>query len=191
MNAAMNAATGVLLMVSFLLGAVHVLSPDHWVPISLQSWQRDWSLKRTNQMTFQFFLLHVLAGLVLALLLQAWAVGLGERGLLFFSITGVVVFSAGRFLRFSKLKEAFLAGPESKRGILASWTLLGPAESLVPVVLKSVQSGQGYLLPVVVYFLGTWISGSLLVHLGRRLWRQPARLAQGYSWVNRLTWTRS
>lgn len=179
-----------LVAISFLLGLVHVASPDHWVPLSLQGWQRSWNSARIMGLGSQLLALHVATGLLAALLLREWALGLGEQGLLAFSLAMVVLFAGLRFLRFSKLREAFLAGPQSKRGILATWALLGPAESLVPVVLRSVQSGHGYLIPVLAYLAGTLLAGNFLFLAGRRLWNQPVRLAQGYAWVSRLSFTR-
>jgi len=85
------------------------------------------------------------------------------------------------------LREAFLAGPQSKRGILASWSLLGPAETLIPVVLKASQLGHGYLLPVVCYAAGTLLAGDFLVMAGRRMWNQPGAVAQGWLWLHRVT----
>ncbi len=174
-------------MIALLLGGVHVLSPDHWVPLSLQSWQRGWNLKRTLGVALQLILLHVTLGLLAALVLGEWARGLGTNGLFAFSLVMLLVMSIARFLRFSKLREAFLAGPNSKRGLVAAWSLLGPAESLVPVVMKSLQSGESWLLPVLAYTAGSIVSGCVLVFWGRRLWNQPAVLARGYLWVSRLS----
>ena len=174
-------------LIAFLLGLVHVLSPDHWVPLSLQSWQRGWNYHRTQGLVFQLMLLHVAMGLLAALILGEWARGLGPSGLFAFSLGLVLVMSLARFVRFSRLREAFLAGPQSKRGLVAAWGLLGPAESLVPVVMKSVQLGEHWLAPVIAYTAGTLIAGSALVFWGRRLWNQPSILARGYLWVGRLS----
>jgi hypothetical protein len=176
-----------LLAISFLLGAVHVLAPDHWVPLSLQVWQRSWDASRIRSVAAQFFLLHVLTGLLAALILSEWASSLGDDTLFGFSLAVVVGFAGFRFLRFSRLREAFLAGPQSKRGLLAAWSLLGPAESLIPVVLKSNQIGQGFWQPAAAYALGTLLAGTALVSIGRRIWNQPRLLAQAYAWVSRLS----
>jgi hypothetical protein len=175
-----------LLAISFLLGGVHVLSPDHWVPLSLQGWQRNWSSWRIRSVAAQFFLLHVLTGLLAALILAEWASALGDETLFGFSLAVVLGFAGLRFLRFSRVREAFLAGPQSKRGILAAWSLLGPAESLIPVVLKSNQLGQGYGLATAAYAAGTLLAGTALVLVGRKIWNRPLLLAQGYAWVSRV-----
>ncbi len=176
-----------ILLLSFLLGAAHVISPDHWVPLSLQSWQRGWSAMRTRGVATQLYLLHILTGLLAALILSVWASALGDRTLLVFSLGMVALFTAIRFFRFSQLREAFLAGPQSKRGIMACWSLLGPAESLIPLVLKANQLGHGYIVPVLCYAAGTLVAGISLVQFGKRVWNQPGMVTQGWIWLNRIT----
>jgi hypothetical protein len=135
----------------------------------------------------QLLLLHIALGLLAALVLGEWARGLGQKGLFAFSLGLVLVLALARFVRFSRLREAFLAGPQSKRGLVVAWSLLGPAESLVPVVMKSLQLGEPWLAPVLAYSAGTLIAGSALVFWGRRLWNRPSVLARGYLWVSRLS----
>lgn len=172
---------------SFLLGAVHTLSPDHWVPISLQSWQKGWGAARTRGLAAQMYLLHVALGLLCALIIREWSAGLDEQGLMLFSLGLVAVGALIRFLRFPKLREVFLAGPQSKRGVLAAWSLLGPAESVIPLVLKAIQLGHGYLVPVACYALGTLVGGDLLIMWGRRIWNQPGAVTQGWVWLQRVS----
>lgn len=176
-----------ILWLSFLLGAAHTLSPDHWVPLSLQSWQKGWGAARTRGLAVQLYLLHVLTGLLCALIIREWASGLDDRGLMVFSLGLVAVGAVIRFIRLPRLREVFLAGPQSRRGVLAAWSLLGPAESVIPLVLKALQMGHGYVLPVACYTLGTLVGGDLLIMWGRRAWNQPGAVTHGWEWLQRVT----
>jgi hypothetical protein len=181
----MDSASAILVLVAFLIGATHMLAPDHWVPLSLLSWQKGWSSRKTRSMTLQLLFSHLLLGLVLALIMAEWAVGLGERDLLVFSLVLVGAVTLMRVFRFSRLQEAFSSGPYSKRGVLAAWSLLGPAESLMPIVLRSNEVGAGYLTPFLAYALGTLLTGTWLVFWGRSLWNRPLILPRGWMLMQR------
>jgi len=181
----MDSASAILVLVAFLIGAMHMLAPDHWVPLSLLSWQKGWSSRKTRSTTLQLLLSHLLLGLVLALIMAEWAVGLSGRDLLVFSLVLVGAVTMLRVFRFSRLQEAFSSGPYSKRGVLAAWSLLGPAESLIPIVLRSNEIGAGYLTPFVAYAVGTLLTGTWLVFWGRSLWNRPLILPRGWMLMQR------
>ena len=124
----MNSTSAILVLVAFLIGALHMVAPDHWVPLSLLSWQKGWSSRKTRFTTLQLLVSHLITGLLLALVLGQWAAGMAEGDLLLFSLLLVGAVTVVRVFRFSRLQEAFSSGPYSKRGVLAAWSLLGPAE---------------------------------------------------------------
>ncbi len=175
----------VLVVIAFWIGALHTLAPDHWVPLSLLSWQRGWGSRKTRWSALQLFGSHVLMGLLFALLLAEWTHGLNERELMQGSLMLVGGVTLLRLFRFSRLQEAFASGPLSKRGLLAAWSLLGPAESLIPVVLRSNQLGSGYLAPSIAYATGTLLAGIGLVFWGRSLWNRPWALRRSWIWLRR------
>jgi hypothetical protein len=181
----MDSASAILVLVAFLIGAMHMLAPDHWVPLSLLSWQKGWSTRKTRSTTLQLLLSHLLLGLVFALVMAELAVGLGSSDLLIFSLVLVGAVTMVRVFRFSRLQEAFSSGPYSKRGVLAAWSLLGPAESLIPIVLRSNEVGAGYLTPFVAYAAGTLLTGTWLVFWGRSLWNRPLILPRGWLLMQR------
>ncbi|NDD90479.1 hypothetical protein EBZ37_00095 [bacterium] len=174
-----------LAVLAFFIGALHTIAPDHWVPLSLLSWQRGWSSSKTRIASAQLLVIHVLLGMGFALLFSRWTEGLSERDLLVNSLLLVGGITLIRVFRFSRLREAFASGPQSKRGILAAWSLLGPAESIIPVVLRSNQVGSGFLLPCLAYAAGTLIAGTWLVFWGRSLWNRPWILPQGWALMQR------
>ena len=174
-----------LVVIAFMIGALHTTAPDHWVPLSLLSWQRGWSTSKTRWTSIQLLACHVVLGLVFALLLGKLAKGLGDRDQMMYSLILVGAVTLVRMFRFSRLQEAFAAGPQSKRGILAAWSLLGPAESIIPVVLRSNQLGTGYLIPCLAYAAGTLLAGTCLVFWGRSLWNRPWILPKSWALMQR------
>jgi hypothetical protein len=181
----MNSASAILVLVAFLIGALHMLAPDHWVPLSLLSWQKGWGSRRTRSTTLQLLASHLVVGLLLALVLAQWADGMADDDLLLFSLLLVGAVTIVRVFRFSRLQEAFSSGPYSKRGVLAAWSLLGPAESLIPIVLRSNELGAGFLSPFLAYAVGTLLVGTWLVFWGRSLWNRPLILPRGWMLMQR------
>ena len=181
----MSPASGILVLVSFVVGGLHMLAPDHWVPLSLLSWQKGWSTRRTRNTALELLASHLLLGLLLALMLAEWTSGLRGRELLAFSLALVAAVTLLRVFRFSRLQEAFASGPYSKRGLLAAWSLLGPAESLIPIVLRSNELGAGYLLAFAAYSAGTVLAGLWLVFAGRALWNRPWSLPRSWKLLQR------
>ena len=120
-----------------LAGAVHVLSPDHWLPASVLSWQRGWGARLSARFALSVLFVHVLLGAAIffaALPLLRYlspsvqmAIGLGWVAL------GLLV----RMLRFSRIGEVLRGGPRSRWGMLTVLTLLGPCESIFPVLVKA------------------------------------------------------
>ena len=174
-----------MITVALIVGALHVLAPDHWVPLSLFSWQKGWGVRKTRNAGLQLFGSHLLFGFVLALVLAKGSTGMDHHQLMILSLTLVSAVTLIRVFRFSRLKEAFSSGPHSKRGILAAWSLLGPAESLIPIVLRSEELGFGYFGAFLAYSCGTLLAGLSLVFWGRSVWNRPWILPRSWLFLQR------
>ena len=55
-----------------VLGALHVLGPDHWLPASVLAWQKKWKFSKTILFSIVAFFSHVLTGYLLFLVFQKW-----------------------------------------------------------------------------------------------------------------------
>ncbi len=174
-----------ILLLSFLAGALHVLAPDHWLPASVMSWQRRWRAGSTALFSLTAYSFHVVLGLLIFFALEGFISSLQSTALLIFALVLVGTSTLIRLYRFTRIEEVLCAGPGSKRGIFAVFSLLGPCESLIPVLIKSGQMGVGYLTPFFVFLAGTLVSGTVLVFAGRRLWNRPMGLPMGMSWAYR------
>ncbi len=174
-----------MLLLSALSGAVQALTPDHWIPASVVAWQRGWTTRRCSILAAIALSLHVLAGLFLFLVFWAardiWR-PLNPDQLFGVSLVLVALALLFRISRFQKLRQILLAGPDSSWGIYAVFTLLGPCEYLIPILLKSRQLGFGYLTPTLAVGLGTLLVGTGLSTLGRTLWNRPLWLPRSLHW---------
>jgi hypothetical protein len=172
-----------LAALSAAAGAVHMVAPDHWMPASLVAWQRGWGLRRTAGFQAGLLLAHVLAGGLIYLVL-APGMTLLDPTQVFHVVLGLVFgVMALRLFRFTRVADVFRAGPGSHWGLIGVVALLGPCESIVPILLKSRQLGAGYGLALGAFLIGTLVSGVLLGAASRWLWDQPLWLPRAMSWI--------
>ena len=173
-----------LLALSFAAGAIHVAAPDHWMPTSIVAWQRHWGRRRTVAFTLFALLIHLALGVGLYFALRPLLRDLSSRGLVIFTIALVGTVALVRGLRAKRFYEVFRSGARGRWAFYAVVSLLGPCESLLPVLVKAGQLGVGYVLPSAVFLAGTVITGTLLVSRGGRLWDEPVRLIRSLQAVN-------
>jgi hypothetical protein len=177
----LSSAARTILWISFLAGAVHVMAPDHWLPASVVAWQRRWRTGQAARFAAFAFAFHILLGAFVYFIFDTFLRTL-DSGPLFFAALGLV--SAVMFVRmyrFSRVREVLRAGPGSSWGMIAVFSLLGPCESIIPIMIKSGQVGIGFLTPILAFTAGTLVSGTACVLVGRYLWDQPVLLPRGIS----------
>lgn len=177
----------ILLLFSILAGAVHVLAPDHWLPSSVLTWQRQWGFLKTLLFSSLVFLIHLsLGGLIYFFFFSFFSQVKAE---FLFPFTLLLLFFSlcMRLARFSRIQEVLRSGANSRWGYFATLSLLGPCESLIPLLIKSKLMGTGYLLPFLAFFMGTLLTGGVLVYLGRILWNHPVLFSKSLSWAYQRT----
>lgn len=173
----------ILLELAFLSGVVHVLAPDHWMPASILSWQRNW--KRGQNLAFAagIYFFHVLLGALLYWMFSPMFNWMSQQAIFGFALILIVASALVRLVRMGDIKSVILAGPRSRWGVLACYSLLGPCETLIPFLMKAKQLGVSIQLTVLVYFLGTILSGVLCMELGQKLWNRPLWLPRSLNWA--------
>lgn len=172
----------------FLAGAAHVFAPDHWVPSSMLAWRRRWSEARTVAFVTFVLSVHVLAGLVLYRLLEAVLGRTHAHGWRVFA--GTLVFVAAlsllRIARYSHVRTVLRMPPD---GLLWSTVsviaVIGPAEALVPVLVRSLEVGAGILVPLLAFWSGTMVAGLSLSFVGPWIWDRPLLLPRSLAWAER------
>jgi hypothetical protein len=174
-----------LILLSAMAGAVHVLAPDHWVPASILAWRQRWSPIQVAAVGSLAFGLHVLVGFLIFACFPDFFLDLASVGLMTFTLAIVGLFSILRALRYWRIGQAFHIGTNRFWGIATMLSLLGPCESIVPVLIKARQMGAGYLVAVVAFGAGSVASGISLILLGRFLWDRPILLPQALAWAYR------
>ncbi len=168
-----------VVVLSFAAGAVHMIAPDHWIPGSILAWRREWSSKETLSFSLVTFLMHLTFGVALYFALEK-ALGLTEWGasqLTLFAASLILGGSALRALRFQRVRAVLGALPSQGMGqVWALWStlaLLGPAESLVPVLAKTQQLGVPSVWVIAAFTAGSVLSGLALVFFGKVAWDRP------------------
>ncbi len=172
-----------ILSLSAIAGVVHMIAPDHWLPASVLGWRRGWRPSKVLAVSFGIFGFHVMLGAGIYFLLAGFLRGFTGSELFTFGVILVFSVMVARFFRFARIREVLGAEPSSQWAVFAIVSLLGPAESLVPILVKSGQLGVGYLAPTLAYFAGTLFAGTALVLGGRWLWNRPMGLPSGLLWA--------
>ncbi|OFZ81162.1 MAG: hypothetical protein A3K03_10675 [Bdellovibrionales bacterium RIFOXYD1_FULL_44_7] len=180
-------STQLMLVLSALAGAVHVLAPDHWLPASVLAWQRGWTFTKSSLFALFTFVIHLLAGVLIYFCFDSVLSGLQSTRLFAFSFILVFLVMTIRLLRFSRIKDIFRTGPRGLWAVFSVLSLIGPCESIIPILIKAKQMGIGYLLTILTFSLGTMIVGMASVVTGRYLWNRPLWLPRGISWSARGT----
>lgn len=173
-----------LILISALAGALHVLAPDHWVPASLLSWQRRWSVAASVAFASLALTAHVLLGAAIYFAFDDWLRQIAPAALFPAAMVFVIGVMVLRSFRFSRLHDVQRLGPHSWWGALSVLLLLGPCESVVPIFLKASSLGAGYLLPLVAFLTGSVLTGCALVVGGRFVWNRPYWLMSAFDRAN-------
>ncbi len=168
----------IFLQLVFLLGAAHMLSPDHWVPVSVQAWQKSWRFRFTALISFLLISLHILLGLILFLSLKKIFILLDSTSLIAFTVLWTVSFTYLRSQRFSRLHTLLWGGPKLHWKIISLLLFLGPSESLIPVLIKAHSMQINFLYPILAYWAGSVLLGCPLMILGQILTDRPLGLPQ-------------
>jgi hypothetical protein len=181
-----------LIIFAALMGAVQMVAPDRWMPLSVFAWQRGWTVSRTTLVAFPMFLLHVLLGWALYLLFQSPLSHVAEKnlaGFTFLLLGGLGLLRAVHFARMGHVihrNPRWLNGRLNKvsRGWLPILFFLGPSEMVLPVLMKARmdQMDPGFLL--LAFFAATVVSGSVLVGSARLSWNRPSVLPRAVDWCN-------
>lgn len=128
---------------------------------------------------------HLLLGFSIYLAIRPVLLSFDSRWLFPVSV-GIVILAAGlRSARFNRIREVLRLGPNRLWTMASVLSLLGPCESLIPVMVKGHNLGIGYLSAAAAFALGTVLSGVLVIAMGRSLWNQPNKLNQIICWALR------
>lgn len=172
-----------LLILSAFAGAIHMLAPDHWMPLSLKSWQRQWGQAKTLVLSLLALAGHLGVGFAIYLILRPLIITYVGSTLFMASVALVIAGAILRAARFGSIREILRMGSNRIWSTLSVLSLLGPCESLIPVMIKAHHLGVGYLVAFAGFAAGTLLSGLLLIFAGRYFWNHPIRLNQGVSWA--------
>ena len=171
---------------AFLVGAIQALAPDHWLPGVLWAWRRRMGFRATSLATLLLLCVHLVSAAAvywaLGGLLEAW---IRPERFFLFAASLSLGFMLLRMLRFSQLHHAFDSGFSRIEGIWVVLSFLGPAETLIPFLMKSNQLGLGYLTPLAGFGAGTVLVGVTASCLGLALCDRPSVLARALDTLQR------
>lgn len=179
-----------MLILAFVAGAAQVVSPDHWMPLSMMGWQKRWGGLRVSMTAIVLYFLHLGAGVLLfyalSPLLQIW-----DGSMMFQASVALVLMSLlYRVSRLDRVDNVLHQNLKRRYTFFELWGVetvvgfLGPCETLLPIMIKAHNRGEEYLPVLVAFAGGTIIVGLLLITFTRDLWHNPARLTRGVLWAN-------
>jgi hypothetical protein len=174
-----------LILFAAFAGAIQMVAPDHWMPASIFSWQRGWTVSRTVLFAAFLALVHVLSGCFLYWAFDGLLAHIPETHLSLFTFLLVAGFGLIRTLRFSRVRQVIHRTPRFRTGFMAVLWLLGPSEMVIPVLLKADLHQMTIGFPLLVFFAATWSAGSLCIGVSRLLWNRPSFLPRTVDWCQK------
>jgi hypothetical protein len=169
----------------FLLGGAHMLSPDHWMPVSIQAWQKSWSSRFTSSIAAMVISFHVVFGFLLFFIFQKLFLNLDSKGLVIFTVAWIGFFTFVRSQRFSQLQMILWGGPKLSSKILTLFTFIGPSESLIPVLIKAHLMPTNFFLTFLCFWMGSLMVGIPLMIFGQLWTERPLALPQQMVWAQK------
>lgn len=155
-----------MLISALLVGVLHALAPDHWIPFTTIGASEKWSGKKLNLIVFLAGLMHLLSAFVLGLLairlgvslarltrIESWRADIFSYLLMGFGIATILW--GLKYHTEQKLSSTY--GRESR----LFWTyftlfVFGPCEPLIPVMFAAALKGwQSLLLSSILFSIGT------------------------------------
>lgn len=170
-----------LLALSAMAGAVHVVAPDHWFPASTLAWRRGWRMGRTVLFLSAAYALHLLAGFAIFSALSDSVLAFIEARLMLFTVGLICIAALVRSFRFSQVEGVVRSSSLSRWRLWTVLALLGPCESVIPILVKAREMGVEPARVCLWFLAGTLVAGIALVLGSQRVWNQPELLAR---WVS-------
>jgi ABC-type nickel/cobalt efflux system permease component RcnA len=103
---AMNASGLLLVFTVAVVGVLHTIVPDHWVPIALLARQRGWSKAETARIALQAGIGHVVTTLIIGLAVWGAGVAFAMRfGHLVDDIASIALIAFGGWIGISAWRE--------------------------------------------------------------------------------------
>jgi vacuolar-type H+-ATPase subunit I/STV1 len=151
-----------------VVGALHSIAPDHWVPFIAVGRARGWSAARTAQVTLLCGFAHVTVSVILGLLALRLGQGMLEAfGAQLESVAGILLIGFGLAYGLWGLRRA-LAGKlhghthphfdhvhDPSRATVAGLFLLfsvDPCVRLIPIILAAAPLGWAKLVALIVIY---------------------------------------
>ncbi|MGZ3698044.1 MAG: hypothetical protein ACXVCH_08115 [Bdellovibrionota bacterium] len=172
-----------LIVLSALAGGLQVLAPDHWLPASVLAWQQGWKSGKLFFFSVLIYLGHLIAGLALYFAFSGLLERLESGHIVLFALVLVVGSMAFRAERFQKISQVLRSGRDGKWGIYIVISLLGPCETVVPILVKGARLGAPVWLTMGAFSAGTLVVGTFVSVLGSTLWDRPLALPQSLRWA--------
>jgi hypothetical protein len=130
-----------------VVGVLHTLVPDHWVPITLIARQRGWSMAETARASLMAGTGHVVSTLVIALVVWIAGVAVAARfGQIVDAAASIALVGFGGWIAISAWRE--LSGGQAHghgHGHAHDFTYLG-ADGIHGPELQRIDSGHGELV---------------------------------------------
>ena len=131
----------VLLIVVIAISALHMVAPDHWVPVTITSFRKKFTRQRTYLLATSIGLAHGVSSAILS-------IAIAEIGLLFLPAVDVRLFSSLLLIAVALYVIANALREVDKPGKFESISLFVsviPDPALVPFVLVAAESGLVFM----------------------------------------------
>ena len=155
----MTTTPSILLGVVIALSALHMVAPDHWVPLTVTSHRNQLTKSRTYLLAFAIGMGHGVSSAALSLVIAL-------VGSLFFPAYYVTLFAVVILLVIASyilVKAARESKAGTKVGSVSMVVSVIPDPALVPFILVANGFGAAYTFAVLVGFIAAAVASLVLV----------------------------
>ena len=153
------------IMISATLGALHMVAPDHWVPLTMISLKEHYNGGKITFLSLSIGFLHGFSSVILSLFVIF--IGIYFFPTYYIKIVSIfIIIAVCIYILFNSLVEGRTSTTAAKPTIIIS---VLPDLAVLPIIFYSVKFGNVYLLFIsFIYILSSMISITFVILLSNK-----------------------
>jgi hypothetical protein len=151
--------------ISAALGALHMIAPDHWIPLTVISLKEHYKISKTATLSMLIGFLHGFTSVILSLLVVF--IGIYLLPVYYIKVVSILLITAVCFyILLNALMESKSSATVTRTSLIIS---VLPDLAVLPIIFYTVKFGNIYLVSVsLIYILSSMISITSVILLSNK-----------------------
>lgn len=153
------------ILISAALGALHMIAPDHWIPLTVISLKEHYNSSKIATLSLLIGLLHGFTSVILSLFVVF--IGIYLLPVYYIKVVSILLITAVCiYILLNALREGKSSTTATKTSVIIS---VLPDLAVLPIIFYSVKFGKIYLISVsLIYILSSMISITSVILLSNK-----------------------